>query len=111
MAIMAPQNAPETRSEASPPDSIPSVAPTDFEATVPPSGMERRRGVVAGLILIGLGVAALCATWLPASGAWLFLGLGCAFLLARILTGRSGYAVPSGVLLGFGTFIFLTESG
>jgi hypothetical protein len=67
--------------------------------------------VVAGLILIGLGVAALCATWLPGSGAWLFLGLGGAFLVARVLTGRSGYAVPAGILLGFGAFVLLTETG
>jgi hypothetical protein len=60
---------------------------------------------------VSLGIAALFATWLPGGGAWLFLGLGTAFLLARILVGRAGYAVPAGILLGFGTFVLLTDAG
>lgn len=71
----------------------------------------RRDGVLGGLILIALGLAALGGNWFPASGAWLFLGLGGAFLIARVLTGRRGYAVPAGLLLAFGSFVWLTETG
>ncbi len=71
----------------------------------------RSGGVVAGLILITLGIVVLFGTWFPAGGAWLFLGLAAAFALARVLTGRAGYAVPAGVLLGFGAFVWVTETG
>src|ERR1700694_4177032 len=72
---------------------------------------ERHRGVLGGLILIALGVAALGGMWLPGGGAWLFLGLGAAFLIGRVLTGRHGYAVPAGILLAFGSFVCFTETG
>jgi hypothetical protein len=56
-----------------------------------------RGGIVGGLILISPGVAALLGNVLPASGGLLFFGLGAAFLVARVVTGRYGYAVPSGL--------------
>ncbi|HEX8967769.1 MAG TPA: DUF4097 family beta strand repeat-containing protein, partial [Chloroflexota bacterium] len=83
----------------------PSYTPTEPVAPRPP----KDRGVLPGLILIGLGVVALLATWFPARGAWLFLGLSAAFLVARVLTGRIGYAVPAGILLGFGSYVWLVE--
>jgi hypothetical protein len=79
---------------------LPPVAPAR------PSG-----GVVGGLILIAVGVVVLLGSWFPGRGAWPFLGLGVAFLLARVMTGRPGYAVPAGILLGFGSFIWFTETG
>ena len=125
MAIMAPHDAPAQPPGASPSDSSPSVPRTEIEPTqtVPiespltspetnrGTAAQGRRGALGGLILVAIGVSALFATWLPGGGAWLFLGLGSAFLLARILVGRSGYAVPAGILLGFGTFVLLTEAG
>jgi hypothetical protein len=71
----------------------------------------RPRGVGGGLILIAVGVVALFGIWFPGGGAWLFLGLGVAFAIARVLTGRYGYAVPAGILLGFGSFIWFTDAG
>jgi hypothetical protein len=67
-------------------------------------------GIVGGLILVGLGIAALVGNLLPNSGGLLFVGLGAAFLVARVLTGHRGYAVPAGLLLAFGAFVILTET-
>lgn len=97
------------------PESAPTVAPgpNRFDTLGVPDGgpPARRRGTLGGLILIALGLVALGGIWFPASGAWLFLGLGGAFLMARVLTGRCGYAVPAGLLLAFGSFVWLTETG
>lgn len=65
---------------------------------------------VGGLILVALGLFFLAANVFDAGGALLFLGLGTAFLVARLTTGRYGFAVPAGILLGFGTFVFLSEN-
>jgi Putative adhesin len=83
------------------------ITPSDDEGP----RTERHRGVLGGLILIALGIAALGGTWFPGGGAWLFLGLGTAFLIGRVLTGRHGYAVPAGTLLAFGSFVWFTETG
>jgi hypothetical protein len=74
---------------------------------------ERRRngGVVGGFILIALGLIVLFGTWFPVGGVSLFLGLGVAFLVARTLAAQHGFAVPAGSLLGFGSFVWLTETG
>ncbi len=70
----------------------------------------RAPNVVAAAILIGLGIALLVMQALP-SGAWLFVALGAAFVVARAVTGQYGFAVPGGVLLGFGAFVGLSETG
>jgi hypothetical protein len=97
-----------------PPVPEPSHQPPRF--TYPSSEAEaprtqRRRGVLGGLILIALGIAAFGGTWFAGGGAWLFLGLGVAFLIGRVLTGRFGYAVPAGILLAFGSFVWFSETG
>jgi putative adhesin/cell wall-active antibiotic response 4TMS protein YvqF len=108
VAILTPPEAPPS---ATPTQSPPTPAPT----SVPTPGVEpappRQRGVAGGLILIAVGLVVLFSTWFPAGGAWLFLGLAAAFLVARVLTGHFGYAVPAGILLGFGSFVGFTETG
>lgn len=76
----------------------------------PTSGRMSGR-IVPAVILIVLGIVFLIGnlTPLPFTGALLFLGLGTAFLLARLLTGVYGLAVPAGVLLGFGSYLALEE--
>ena len=109
MSVASP---PEVPTVAAPPPPPPlETPPTHTYAPTEPQVPPRRSGVVGGLILIALGVVALFSMWLPGGGAWLFLGLGAAFLLARVLTGRFGYAVPAGILLGFGAFVWVTEVG
>jgi hypothetical protein len=51
----------------------------------------------------------LVGNLLGAGGAALFLGLAAAFAVARFATGRYGFAVPAGVLLGFGGFVLASE--
>ena len=67
------------------------------------------RPIAAALVLIALGVGMLIGNLLGAGGAALFLGLGAAFAVARVATGRYGFAVPAGVLLGFGAFVLASE--
>ena len=57
------------------------------------------------LALITLGVVFLLGNLVPerGRGGLVVLGLGLAFLIGRITTGRYGYAVPSGILLGIGS--------
>jgi hypothetical protein len=64
--------------------------------------------VLAGLLLIAVGLFALATYLLPAAGAALFVVLGAAFAIGRFWTGRYGYAVPAGILLGFGAFVVLS---
>jgi hypothetical protein len=66
-----------------------------------------------GLLLIALGVVLLIANlgWVRLGGATLFLGLSAAFLLARFLSGSYGFAVPAGILAGFGSYVALEEAG
>ena len=96
MSIASPPEAPLTPAFAAPP-----TTPTPV----------RSRGPLGGLILISIGVVALASIWFPAGGAWLFLGIGAAFLIARVVTDRRGYAVPAGILLAFGAYVWCTETG
>src|SRR5882762_10836141 len=63
------------------------------------------------LALITLGVVFLLGNLVPerGRGGLVVLGLGLAFLIGRITTGRYGYAVPAGLLLGIGSFISLQD--
>jgi Putative adhesin len=69
------------------------------------------RSNVAAYVLILFGVLFLIATVVPIGGGVFLLGLGLAFLVARLATGRYGYAVPAGILSGLGTFVALQEAG
>jgi hypothetical protein len=101
-----------TDAPTAPPTSPPPTMPPTDRAPVPPGGPPpaRRDGrVLPALLLIALGVVFLAgnlANGLLGGGA-LFLGLGAAFLVARVVTGQYGLAVPAGVLLGFGSFVSL----
>lgn len=68
-----------------------------------------RGAVVLAVLLIALGVFFLIVNYLPVGGSALFVLLGAAFLVGRITTGQYGFAVPAGVLLGFGSFVLLSE--
>ncbi len=92
------------------PASTPAIEPTPAHEPGIAGQPRHGGGIVGGLILVGLGVAALIGNLLPTSGGLLFIGLGAAFLIARVLTGHWGYAVPSGILLAFGSFVALTET-
>src|SRR6266849_405962 len=63
------------------------------------------------LALITLGVVFLLSNLVPerGRGGLVVLGLGAAFLIGRLTTGRYGYAVPAGILLGVGTYVTLHD--
>lgn len=67
--------------------------------------------IVWPLILIALGVVFLIGNYIANLGSLLFLALGAAFLIARVAQREYGFAVPAGILLGFGTFVALSERG
>ncbi|MBI3972390.1 MAG: hypothetical protein HY332_14010 [Chloroflexi bacterium] len=83
--------------------------PTDTKWAAPAASVAApgRGSVVPALLLIGLGVFFLIANLVDGGGRLLFFALGVAFLVARVLTGRYGFAVPAGLLLGFGSFVLL----
>jgi hypothetical protein len=63
------------------------------------------------LALITVGVVFLLGNLVPAPGrgGLILLGLGIAFAVGRVTTGRYGYAVPAGILLGIGSYVALQE--
>jgi hypothetical protein len=63
------------------------------------------------LALITLGVVFLLGNLLPgpSRGGLIVLGIGTAFLIGRITTGRYGYAVPAGILIGIGSYLTLRD--
>jgi hypothetical protein len=62
--------------------------------------------------LITLGVVFLLSNLLPEGGrgGLILLGLGAAFLIGRVTTGRYGYAVPAGLLIAIGTYVSLKDT-
>ncbi len=69
--------------------------------------------LIAGLILVLVGVLALFRNWLPFDLAqffttYLFLILGLAFIVAGIYTREAGWLIPGGILTGLAAgFAFL----
>src|SRR5438105_11339147 len=61
--------------------------------------------------LITLGVVFLLGNLVPerGHGGLVVLGLGAAFFVGRITTGRYGYAVPAGILIAIGTYVSLHD--
>jgi hypothetical protein len=77
-----------------------------------------RRGTVFSrsflpLVLITIGVVFLLGNLIPdrARGGLIVFGLGVAFMVGRLTTGRYGYAVPAGILMAIGAHIGLQELG
>jgi hypothetical protein len=63
------------------------------------------------LALITLGVVFLLSNLVPdrARGGLILFGLGAAFMVGRLTTGRYGYSVPAGILMAIGTFVGLVS--
>jgi hypothetical protein len=64
------------------------------------------------LALITLGVVFLLGNMIPgpARGGLVLLGLGAAFGIGRLTTGRYGYSVPAGILVAIGTYVVWHET-
>ncbi len=65
--------------------------------------------LVAGIVLIMIGTAALLQTWFDI-GHYLVLLLGLAMLAWGSLVRRTGLIIPGGVLTGIGLGVLVTES-
>ncbi len=63
------------------------------------------------LVLITLGVVFLLSQLVPdrGRGALVVFGLGAAFAIGRLTTGRYGYAVPAGLLMALGVYILVQD--
>jgi hypothetical protein len=63
------------------------------------------------LALITLGVVFLLSNFIPerGRGGLILLGIGAAFVLGRLTTGRYGYAVPAGMLIAIGAYVGLQD--
>ena len=62
--------------------------------------------------LITLGVVFLLGNLIPGPGrgGLVLLGLGAAFGVGRVTTGRYGYSVPAGLLVALGSYVALMET-
>jgi len=83
-------------------------------STPPTDAFERRHPASRSflpLALITIGVVFLLGNLVPerGRGGLILLGLGAAFLVGRLTTGRRGYAVPAGILIGLGSYLALQE--
>ena len=68
----------------------------------------KRRRLVAGAILIAVGLFGLFAERLAEMGEGLFFGtIGLAFLVAYLWSRNYGFLVPAGILLGMGLGFYL----
>src|SRR5439155_4961767 len=63
--------------------------------------------VLLALLLIAVGATLLLARLVAPGGSAVLLALGVAFVVARLATGWTGFAVPAGPLLGLGGFVLL----
>ena len=72
--------------------------------------MERRGGLVGGLVLIVIGALLLVAQFTEALGGWVFLvGLGLIFLAAYAANRQYGFLIPGCLLVGIGIPVGLIE--
>jgi hypothetical protein len=76
----------------------------------PHGGSAFSRGVLP-LVLITLGVVFLLSNLVPdrGRGALILFGVGAAFAVGRLTTGRYGYAVPAGLLMALAGYILALE--
>jgi hypothetical protein len=68
-------------------------------------------GAIVAYLLILFGVLFLIGTFIPLGAGVFVLGVGLAFGVARLVTGRYGFAVPAGLLVGLGLYLSLRDSG
>jgi hypothetical protein len=89
---------------------MPMTRPFDPEAYPRGGGSALSRGFLP-LVLITIGVVFLLSNLVPerGRGALFVFGLGAAFAIGRLTTGRYGYAVPAGILMAIGVYILAHE--
>ncbi len=85
------------------------VRPQTGRPPMPAAPGNRAARPFVPLLLITLGLALFLGNFAPerVRAGLVLLGIGAAFVAARVASGRYGYAVPGGVLLALGAFALL----
>lgn len=89
----------------------PPVVPAPPAPTEPAPAQRPIARLFVPFLLISLGIFFLIGNVLTIGGGAFFIGLGLVFLAARVIWNNYGLAVPAGILLGFGGYVALAESG
>lgn len=75
---------------------------------VPRGEVIRDRGaLVAGIVIIGIGLLLLLAQLVPDTGTWIPLVVGLVFLAAALYRREYGFLVPGGIISGVGVGVLL----
>ena len=94
---------PPTGAAAGPPP-----APDPQEAPAPVGAPIRDRGaLVAGIVVVGIGLFLLLAQIVPDTGTWIPLIVGLVFLAAALYRREYGFLVPGGIISGVGVGVLL----
>ncbi|MDK2932562.1 MAG: hypothetical protein PWP27_372 [Clostridiales bacterium] len=70
----------------------------------------RQKGVVPGVILIGLGILFLLRNYNINIRDWFLLGIGIAFIIAYFIKKKAGFLITGLILSYFGSLIFLNST-
>ena len=82
-------------------------------ASADPPGADTRRdrgAIVAGVVIIGIGVFFLLGQVVPNIGRWIPLLIGLLFLAAFIARREYGFLIPGCIISGVGVGVLLSES-
>jgi hypothetical protein len=66
-----------------------------------------RGALVAGIVVIGIGLFLLLAQLVPDTGTWIPLIVGLVFLAAALYRREYGFLVPGGIISGVGVGVLL----
>ena len=84
---------------------LPPSPPATPQSAVPPRD---RGGLVAGVVIIGIGLFFLLAQVIPDIGRWIPLFIGLAFLVAFVPKREYGFLIPGCIITGVGVGVVLT---
>ena len=89
----------------------PEPTPTPHPEPLSPERAERRRRgrMIAGAVLILIGVMTFLSQFIPSAGLLFLPGLAVIFLAWGLLTRKIGLIIPGGVLAGIGAGAILME--
>ena len=69
-----------------------------------------RGGLVAGTVVVGIGLLLLLGQLVPNTGSWIPLIVGLVFLAAALYRREYGFLVPGGIISGVGVGVLLQHA-
>jgi hypothetical protein len=69
-----------------------------------------RGALVAGIVVVGIGLFLLLAQLVPDTGTWIPLIVGLVFLTAGLYRREYGFLVPGGIISGVGVGVLLQQA-